>query len=160
MKSILNRFFIIASLACIATISSAQNPSKYATDVPADLFEDLDMIRYDSLIGPACESARKELPKVKEAFEKMIDGQGIFIFTRIYDQEAIFKNVRIKITKWDNGLISGTLEDYLTDINYYQQGMEIELPESAVLDWVIIAPNGKINGNYVATYLKNYERNH
>ena len=97
---------------------------------------------------------------MKEAFEKMIDGQGIFIFTRIDDLEAIFKNVRIKITKWDNGLISGTLEDYLTDINYYQQGMEIELPESAVLDWVIIAPNGKINGNYVATYLKNYERNH
>ena len=133
------------------------NSAPVAANAPAD--NPVEMSGHDKIedhmkeLEPVIAEAQKTLPDAKKKYMKGL-GQGEAFFLTVNLREG--KNVErvfVRVTKWKNEDIEGTIANDIMVLSGYKNGQPISFKESEVLDWTITKPDGSEEGNYIGKYI-------
>jgi hypothetical protein len=67
------------------------------------------------------------------------------------------EEVFVYVDSIKGGKVYGRIASELSAVRSYRQGQRISFPESEVLDWTIIHPDGSEEGNYVGKFIDTYK---
>jgi uncharacterized protein YegJ (DUF2314 family) len=68
-----------------------------------------------------------------------------------------FEEVFIEVDAIKDGKVYGRIGSELGAVRSYRQWQRISFPESDVLDWTIVHPDGREEGNYVGKFIDTYK---
>lgn len=118
-----------------------------------------DIQRYEEAIKPYIEKARKTYPEARDRYLKGLPPKHAFyITTRLHDKEGHFEQVFIAVREIKDGKIKGVIASDIQFITGYTQGESYSFPESELLDWTIVRPDGTEEGNFVGKFLDEYQK--
>jgi len=151
--------FSILSFGQIDTI----NNSKLSIDAPIDKGHYIEgsekQRKYDQMIAPYIEQARKTLPDAKKRFLLGLkSGEVFYLVTRIYDKDGKFEQVFVRVKDWHDDDIKGLIENELYTVKEYHNGQLIVFKEKGVYDWLISKPDGSEEGNFIGKYLDSVQK--
>lgn len=171
LTAIMYRRLLGALIVCllIATKGVGQQPANTAplattapTDQPVAIVgteNGKQLKAFDDAIAPAVKQARKTLPQAKKRFlQGLKPDEAFFLTTRIYDADGKFEQVFVRVTKWENNRVVGTIANELGTVKQYQVNQSIEFPEKAILDWTVAKPDGSEEGNYVGKFIDTLQK--
>ncbi|WP_082016887.1 DUF2314 domain-containing protein [Hymenobacter sp. DG25B] len=149
---------LAAALLVFAAPAQAQKaPTKSPTDMPARLVgTELAAIVHDvdATLAQPIRQARQKLSSVKKRYAAGLPaGQTLYLTTRIFDSDGQFEQVFVRVSSWQDKIVTGTLANKLEAVHEYQPNQSITFPEQAVLDWTITAADGQEEGNYVGKFI-------
>lgn len=155
IKSIVLICIVSTNNLGLAQIVNDADLSKNApTDKPHNVKGAEQLAKYEELINPYVQKAQTSLPEAKKRYlNGLKDGQAFFLTTRIYDVDGNYEQIFVRVTKWGDSNISGTIANELNVVKNFSYGQPIQFPEAAVLDWLITNPDGSEEGNYVGKFL-------
>ena len=97
--------------------------------------------------------AIESLPKAKERFlNGLPEGFTFHVTILLTDGLGRAENAFVRVTKWDSNEISGSLATELNLIRAHRKGESLRFPDSRVIDWMILAPDGSEEGNFIGKY--------
>jgi uncharacterized protein YegJ (DUF2314 family) len=121
-------------------------------------------IAYDKAIAPYVAKARATWPAAKKRFLAGLPwGWSFAVSYRLLQTDQPTKQERFEDTFVDvkeikGGMIRGTIGNKLGVVTNYHQGQSIEFPESEIMNWVFIRPDGsEENGNVLGKFLEHYK---
>ena len=135
--------------------SEASQSGRLSPNAPKDQsFRIDDPGGFDAAITPYVAKARETYPAARDRFLKGLPrGHTFFVVTRIYDSEARWEQVYIRVQTIRDGLITGVISTQLKLVKGYEPGRLYSLKEAALVDWVIARPDGTEEGNVVGKFL-------
>ena len=68
-----------------------------------------------------------------------------------------YEEVFIEVDAIKDGIVYGRVGSELDVVRSYRQWQRISFPESEVLDWTIVHPDGREEGNYVGKFIDTYK---
>jgi hypothetical protein len=149
------QLLLLGSALLVGHTSSAQGPSAPvvltdAPTAPAGLREKL--VRADSALAEPLQQARRTLTQVRKRYTAgLANGEKCLVMVRVQASDTSFRQVQARVIGWRNGavqaLISPTPKATVADLR------PVSFPETAVLDWTILQPNGRQEGNFIGRYL-------
>lgn len=102
------------------------------------------------------EKARRTLSQAKKRYQAgLAAGQQLLLTVRVYASDTTFRQVQARVLSWQGPTVQGMVGTGADSAGPPAAQPEVSLifPESAVLDWTIVAANGREEGNYVGKYL-------
>ena len=111
------------------------------------------MEEYEREIAPYVAQARETLPGAKRKYVGGLGlGQTLFLAIWVRNDQRI-EQVLVRVTKWQGKKIVGVVARDLTTVGSYQAGPTIKFKEVAVLDWLIVHPDGSEEGDFVGNFM-------
>jgi hypothetical protein len=152
---------IITSVLLITVISvSAQTRDypKTPPDKPKHVEGAQQASDLDRAIAPYVAKARKTYPAAKKKFLAGLPPQYLFsLTTKLWDRSHTkFEIVFVVADKISDGKVTGHLATHTKQPVGYNYGDRITFPESEVMDWTIVHPDGTEEGNVVGKFLDTY----
>jgi uncharacterized protein YegJ (DUF2314 family) len=150
MKTVL----IITVLATAAAFAQSNDYAKTPKDKPAPYSEAL-----ERALQPYIAQGRRTYPAAKKRFLAGLPPKYIFSVSRkIYDHprnrvELVF----VGVDSIKDGRVSGWLATHTTSVTKYHYGDQMSFPESEILDWAIIRPDGTEEGNIVGKFIDTWK---
>jgi uncharacterized protein YegJ (DUF2314 family) len=127
-------------------------------DKPVSVNSD-ELQRYEDAIKPYVEKARKTYPGARDRYLKGLPPRHAFyVTTRLHDKEGRFEQVFIAVREIKDGKIKGIIASDVQFITAYKGGESYSFPESELLDWTIVRPDGSEEGNFVGKFLDEYQK--
>lgn len=121
-------------------------------------------VAYDKAIAPYVAKARATWPAAKKRFLGGLPwGWSFAVSYRLLQTDKPTKQERFEDTFVDvkeikGGMIRGTIGNKLGAVTNYRQGQSIEFPESKIMNWVFIRPDGsEEEGNVLGKFLEHYK---
>jgi hypothetical protein len=110
------------------------------------------MVRADSALAEPLQQARRTLTQARKRYAAgLSNGEKCLVMVRVQASDTSFRQVQARVIGWRNGavqaLISPAPKAPVTDLR------PVSFPETAVLDWTILQPNGRQEGNFIGRYL-------
>ena len=140
--------------ACSQTRNNAPLSKNSPTDKPHTVQGAEQLEKYDKLIKPYVEQAKKTLPQAKEKFQKGLRaGEAFFLVIRIFDSNGNYEQVFVRVEEWNDENIQGNIANDLNTVKGFTFGQSIEFNENSVLDWLISKPDGTEEGNFIGKFL-------
>jgi uncharacterized protein YegJ (DUF2314 family) len=68
--------------------------------------------------------------------------------------------VIVEVDKITNGVVHGRIANKLGAVTNYHEGQAVTFPESEVMNWLFIRPDGSEEGNVVGKFLDHYKPSH
>jgi hypothetical protein len=138
-------------LAFIPVVTLAQR----APDKPVAGY---DMKSYQAMMkaeAPSIAKARKTYPAAKKRYlAGLPQGYRFEVRKRLADPGGTpLEEVFIEVDAIRDGKVFGRIGSELGAVHSYRQWQSISFPESDVLDWTIVHPDGREEGNYVGKFL-------
>ncbi|UPL48828.1 hypothetical protein [Hymenobacter sublimis] len=97
--------------------------------------------------------ARRTLPQARQRYQRGLPASTNFYLTaRVLNETATPEAVVILVERWQGSRISGRILR-LDPNGRATPGPAAEFEEAAVLDWVLVQPNGAEEGNYLGKFL-------
>ena len=121
---------------------------------------------YDQAIAPYVAKARATYPAAKKRYlAGLPPNYQFFVWTRLYQsggkgQRGRAEDIFIDVHTIKDGLIYGVIANTPVFVTNYRQGESVKFPESEVMNWVIVRPNGTEEGNYVGKFLDHWKKSH
>ena len=158
-KHLIKSIFLICivsmnNFSLAQTANDADLSKNAPTDIPHNVNGAEQLTKYDELINPYVQKAQTSLPDAKKRYlNGLEDGQAFFLTTRIYDVDGNYEQIFVRVKKWEDSIINGTIANEINVVKNFSLGQPIQFPETAVLDWLITNPDGSEEGNYVGKFL-------
>ena len=107
---------------------------------------------------PYVAKARKTYPGAKKRFVAGLPPKYLFsLTTKLWDRShAKFEVVFVVADKINDGRVTGHLASHTKQPVGCDFGDQITFPESQVMDWTIVHPDGTEEGNVVGKFLDTY----
>jgi uncharacterized protein YegJ (DUF2314 family) len=117
---------------------------------------------YDALMkaeAPYIAKARTTYPTAKKRYLDGLPPKYRFeVRKRLADPGGgAFEEVFIEVDAIKDGKVYGRIGSELGAVRSYRQWQKISFPESDVLDWTIVHPDGQEKGNYVGKFIDTYK---
>jgi uncharacterized protein YegJ (DUF2314 family) len=117
---------------------------------------------YDALMkaeAPYIAKARATYPAARKRFLAGLPrGYSFEVRKRLVDPgAAAYEEVFIEVDAIRDGKVFGRIGNELGVVRSYRRGQRISFPESQVLDWTIVHPDGREEGNYVGKFIDTYK---
>jgi len=117
---------------------------------------------YDALLkaeAPYIAKGRATYPAAKKRFLAGLSrGYRFEVRKRLADPGGVaYEEVFIAVDAIKDGRVYGRIGNKLGTVNSYRQRQRISFPESEVLDWTIVHPDGREEGNYVGKFIYTYK---
>ncbi|MFZ0945819.1 MAG: hypothetical protein WB930_09110 [Syntrophobacteraceae bacterium] len=109
---------------------------------------------------PYVEEAKRTYSQAKARFRSGLPAGYTFLVTIDLHENNVNENAYMAVRKISDGKITAVLVTKLIRVKSYQYGMQCVFPESMVVDWTIISPDGKEEGNFVGKFLDEYYKTH
>jgi hypothetical protein len=112
----------------------------------------------DRAMAPYVAKARKTYPGAKTRFLASLPPKYLFsVTTKLWDRSHTkFEVVFVVADQIKNGTVTGHLATHTKQPVGYNYGDRISFPESEVMDWTIVHPDGTEEGNIVGKFLDTY----
>ena len=97
------------------------------------------------------------LPEVKLKFQtNQLDSADLFLVTILRNKERLWEQVYMKVNHWDKDSIKATLSSEMNVVKGYPYGSIFIFTEDKVIDWLIMYPDGREEGNYIIKYINKF----
>ena len=108
---------------------------------------------------PYIAKGRATYPAAKKRFLAGLPRNYRFeVRKRLTDPDGIrFEEVFIEVDAVKDGNVYGRIGNELGVVRSYRQWQRISFPESEVLDWTIVHPDGREEGNFVGKFIDDYK---
>ena len=152
---------IITPLLLVAVMSVSAQTRDYPK-TPADKPKHVEGAQQasdvDRAIAPYVAKARKTYPAAKKRFLAGLPPKYLFsLTTKLWDRSHTkFEVVFVVAEKISDGKVIGQLATHTKQPVGYNYGDRITFPESQVMDWTIVHPDGTEEGNVVGKFLDTY----
>jgi uncharacterized protein YegJ (DUF2314 family) len=121
-------------------------------------------IAYDKAIAPYVAKARATWPAAKKRFlAGLPEGWSFAVSYRLLQtdkptKQQRFEDTFVNVKEIKGGMIRGTIGNKLGVVTNYRMGQTIEFPESKIMNWVFIRPDGsEEEGNVLGKFLEHYK---
>ncbi|MBX0291598.1 hypothetical protein K3G63_14200 [Hymenobacter sp. HSC-4F20] len=102
--------------------------------------------------------ARRTLPQARQRYQRGLPaGTNFFLTARVLNEAATPEPVVVLIDTWQAGHITGRIMRFGADGRATPAGAT-DFEEEAILDWILLRPNGAEEGNYLGKFLDLEER--
>jgi len=154
---------IIALFLLLTMITARAQTRDYAKtpkDKPVHIEGAQQQAEVDRIIGPYVAKARKTYPAAKKRFEAGLPPKYLFSLTmKLWDRSHTKSEVVFVVAeKIENDTVTGHLATQTKQPIGYNWGDRVSFPESEVMDWTIVHPDGTEEGNIVGKFLDTYKR--
>ena len=127
-------------------------------DQPFSLHDTESLEHLFSLMVPYTEQARATYPEAKRRFIEGLPPNHMFsVTTRLVDDEGRFEQVFIDVQRIEKGTIIGLIANEINVVSGYKTWQEYTFPETDLVDWTIVRPDGTEEGNYVGKFLDQWQ---
>ena len=147
----------------VANHHHAETKDKAPADRPVRAEGDA-AIAYDKAIAPYVAKARATWPAAKKRFlAGLPEGWTFAVSYRLLQSDKRSKQERfedtfVNVDQIKGGKVRGTIGNKLGIVTNYRQGEAIEFPESKIMNWVFIRPDGsEEEGNVLGKFLEHYK---
>jgi Uncharacterized protein conserved in bacteria (DUF2314) len=152
---------IIISLLLFTVAVSAQTSDypKTPKDKPVHTEGVQQMTDVERAMQPYIVKARKTYPAAKKRFLAGLPPSYLFsLTTKLWDRSHTkFEVVFVVADQIKNGTVTGHLATHTKQPVGYNFGDKISFPESEVMDWTIVHPDGTEEGNIVGKFMDTYQ---
>jgi hypothetical protein len=112
--------------------------------------------------GPLPELPRKEakrtLPQLRQRYQRGLPaGTACYLTAHVLNESATPEPLVVEVVTWQAGQVQGRIVR-LSPEGRAIAGAPVTFGEAAILDWLLLRPNGVEEGNYVGKYLDLEER--
>lgn len=150
--------FVLAEVGCAThTALEPQRPTP-PPDQPVTFSE---MSAWDELIRlmePFVQQARATYPDAKRRFLQGLPQNHLFsITTRLVDDDGRVEQVFIEVTSIEDGIVTGLIASDVNVVTGFEPWQEYRFPETELVDWTILRPDGSEEGNYVGKFLDEWQ---
>ncbi len=112
----------------------------------------LKMARADSALAEPLQQARRTLTQARKRYAAGLpSGSKCLMTVRVLASDTSFRQVQARVIGWRNGAVQALLSPIASTAP--DDLRPVSFPETAVLDWTILAANGREEGNFVGKYL-------
>jgi hypothetical protein len=115
---------------------------------------------FEILSQPYVEEARRTYPQAKARFQSGLPVGYKFLVTIVLHENKNRENAFMTVHKISDGEVFAVLDTRLIKVKSIQYGQPCAFPESDVIDWTILSPDGKEEGNFVGKFMDEYFRTH
>jgi Uncharacterized protein conserved in bacteria (DUF2314) len=146
-------------LFSVATVSAqTRDYTKTPKDKPVHTEGAQQMTDVERAMQPYVAKARKTYPAAKKRFLAGLPPKYLFSLTmKLWDRSHTkFEVVFVVADKISDGKVTGHLASHTKQPVGYDFGDQITFPESQVMDWTIVHPDGTEEGNVVGKFLDTY----
>ena len=125
--------------------------------------EDEQLLAFRRAVAPYVAKARATYPAAKKRFlAGLPPGHKFAVMARLQFVDHAKKEIQqadifVDVRSIKNGKIFGRINSPMP-IPGYKQGDSISFPESEIINWVIVRPDGSEEGNAVGKFLDHYKR--
>lgn len=150
-------------LMSVAAYGQTGDYAKAPPDRPVKMRGPRQMDAYDRAIAPHVRKARATYPAAKKRFLAGLPPHYIFsVWTRLYQKDEKSRELRhedvfIGVEAIKNGRVYGWINSKLLLVTNHRQGQRIQFPESDVMNWLILRPDGTEEGNHVGKFLDHWK---
>lgn len=104
-------------------------------------------------LEPYVRQARATLGDAKKRFLGGLGpGQRLYLTTRITEPNGL-EQVFVEVVAWEDAAIRTRIDSHLEVAKRHHRGEALTIHEKDVLDWTIVHPDGREEGNFVGKYL-------
>ena len=117
----------------------------------------------DRAAAPYVAKARATYPAAKKRYLAGLPPNYTFaVGVRLYQRdkksgEKRHETVLVVVEKIKDGSIEGPINSNLLLLTNYRRGQRIRIPESELMNWLILRPDGTEEGNYVGKFLEHWK---
>jgi hypothetical protein len=98
---------------------------------------------------PCVQQAMRTFPAAKTRFlGGLPKGYAFYVVTRLHDSHERVEQAFVAVEAIVSGTIRGRIANEITLVAGYHFNQQVEVRESAVVDWLISRPDGSEEGNY------------
>lgn len=152
----MNKLLAILLFTCSTAFSDPVVPSRGPKDKPQSL-DEAQFAAFDRAIAPYVAKARSTYPVVKKRFLAGLPrGYEFFVTTRLHDKRGKWEQSFVSVLTIKGGKITGVITTRPKLVVGFKSGDRYTFPESQVLDWTIMRPDGVEEGNFVGKFLDTY----
>lgn len=102
--------------------------------------------------------ARRTLPQARQRYQRGLPiGISFYLTARVLNEAATPEPVVVAVDTWQGSHISGRIMR-LGPNGLPTPNAPVHLDEAAVLDWIVLRPNGTEEGNFLGKFLDLEER--
>jgi len=152
---------ITALLLITATAASAQTRDYANTpkDKPVRVSDTKQADAIERAIRPYVAKARQTYPAAKKRFVEGLPPKYLFsLTTKLSNRsQTRFEVVFVVVSSIKGGTVKGHLVTHTRQDVGYKFGDSISFPESKVMDWTIVHPDGSEEGNVVGKFIDTYK---
>jgi hypothetical protein len=113
--------------------------------------------RLERAMQPYVEAARATYPKAKQRFlDGLPPGYEFYVTTRLRDGQGRWEQVFIAVDSIASGTVRGRIVSAVRLVRGYRWQQRYALLEAEVLDWTIVDPLGREEGNVVGRFLDTF----
>ena len=106
---------------------------------------------------PYVDKARASWPSARARFEKGLPtGYELFVTVRLRDAQGRQEQAFVRVERLTGETIRGRIQSDLRLVSGYRRGDPYALPERELVDWTIVNPDGREEGNVVGKFLETY----
>ena len=148
------KFTVLIFAVAIAAATAQQPPDKPAVGAGKG-YQDALM----KAEKPHIQKGRATYPAAKKRFLAGLPrGYAFQVRKRLSDPGGVdFEEVFVHVDVIKDGVVHGHILNKLDAVRSFHQGQRISFPESEVLDWTIVHPDGREEGNYVGKFIDTYK---
>ena len=118
---------------------------------------------YDRAIAPHVAKARATYPAAKKRFlAGLPPGHTFGVMVRLYERaekarEQRYEDVLVGVKTIKNGIVYGWINSKPVQVANHRQGERVQFPESEIMNWLIVHPDGTEEGNFVGKFLDRWK---
>jgi hypothetical protein len=113
---------------------------------------------FEELRQPYVEQARKSYPGAKARFTAGLPEGYRFYVTLDFQQDKVHENAFLLVRAIVDGRITAVVATKLDKVASPRYGEELTFPETEIIDWTIVSPDGKEEGNLIGKFLDQFSR--
>ena len=149
--------FLLFSI--ITARSQTRDYAKTPSDKPLHIEGVQQQAQVDRAIAPYVAKARNTYSAAKKRFVAGLPPRYLFsLTTKLWDRSHTKSEVVFVVAdKIKNGTVTGHLATHTKQPIGYDWGDRVSFPESQVIDWTIVHPDGTEEGNIVGKCLDTYQ---
>jgi uncharacterized protein YegJ (DUF2314 family) len=154
-------FILFASVSLLSSASVAQTNAP--PDKPDTMRGKSQTDAYIRAIAPYVAKARASYPAAKKRFLAGLPPHYTFaVWVRLYQRdektrEQRYEDVFVGVKAIKSGTVYGWINSKPVAITTHRQGEQIQFPESEVMNWLIVHPDGTEEGNVVGKFLDHWK---
>ena len=132
---------------------------KTPPDKPIPLSDAQQVTQLERAVAPYVAKACRTYPAAKKRFAAGLPPKYVFsLTTKLWDRaHTHFEVVFVVTDQIKGGTVTGRLATHTKRPIGYDFGAPISFPESEVIDWTIVRPDGTEEGNYVGKFLDHWK---
>lgn len=149
-------------VSCMALIigcawgAYAQDGTDYATPEEKAAAK-AEQKKYEEALKPHLEEAKKTFPDAKKRFlAGLPSGERFLITVELKDEKGIPEKFYVEVGNIKDGVIKGTIASNIRRLAKVKRGEKYSFPETDLIDWMIVKPDGGEEGNFVGKFLNEY----